>query len=63
MKTSDIPRPTTMRRIWVAGFQYAGETDAQMDARERQCREEDQRIDAEMERLWRWKCTPVWTLR
>jgi hypothetical protein len=63
MKTAEPPRPTTTRRIWFEGFQYAGETTDQMNAREERCREEDRRIKAELERLWQWKLTPIWKLK
>lgn len=57
---TDAPRPSVPRRIWFPGLQYGGETDAQMLERERICREDDARADAECERLWRWKCRPWW---
>jgi len=60
IRTDQIPRPKAMRRLWVPGIQYEGETREQMDERERILREEDARIDAELERLWRWKCAPWW---
>ncbi len=63
MNAADLPRPTTMRRLWVPGLQYSGETLEQMAERERRHREEDAAIEAEMERLWKWKCTPVWELK
>lgn len=61
--TADLsPRPRLTRRIWIPGIQYQGETAAQMEERERQCRAEDAAIAAEEERLWRWKITPWWLL-
>ncbi len=62
MNPADLPRPTAMRRVWLPGTRYDGETMEQMAAREKRYREEDALIAAEMERLWKWKCTPVWEL-
>ena len=59
---SEIPRPTSMRRLWVPGIQYEGETTAQMTERERRYREDDKRTDQEEARLYKWKCTPWWLL-
>ncbi len=54
------PRPTMMRRLWIPGMQYEGETDEQMVDRERRYAEEDARIEAEIERLYKWKLRPWW---
>jgi hypothetical protein len=53
-------RPTTLRRVWVPGIGYAGETAEEMAARERLFREEDARADAEEARLLAWKSRPWW---
>lgn len=58
--TAAIPRPRLIRRLWIPGLQYDGETSAQMDVREARYREEDRLADAEEQRLWRWKTTPWW---
>jgi len=58
--TSRIPRPAFVRRIWMPGMQYEDETVEQMEAREKAYRAEDERINAEAEKLWRWKTTPLW---
>lgn len=54
------PRPRFLRRVWLPGVQYEGETLEQMEARERQSRENDARADAEEKRLWEWKRRPWW---
>lgn len=57
---SVIQRPTTLRRLWVPGIQYEGESQEQMLEREQLCREDDARADAAMARLLQWKLTPWW---
>lgn len=63
MKHSDLPRPTVARRLWLKGVQYQGETTEQMEAREKRFEEEDRLRDLEVERLWKWKCKPIWELK
>lgn len=58
--TSDIPRPSLPRRLWIRGLQFGNETDAQMDERERRWAQEDAARQAEEERLWKWKIRPWW---
>lgn len=60
--TTDIPRPSFIRRLRIPGLVYFGETEEQAKERERLDCIEDARIAAEEERLWRWKITPWWEL-
>lgn len=62
MTASAPPRPRLVRPIWIPGIQYEGETPAAMVAREARMREIDAALDAEEQRLLRWKLTPWWTL-
>ena len=62
MDTSNIPRPVIARRLWIRGIQYECETMDQMAAREKRYEREDKERKAEMERLWKWKTTPLWDL-
>jgi len=60
MDTSKLPRPSFSKRIWLKGIQYRGETAEQMAAREKAWEEEDRKRSQEIERLWKWKTTPLW---
>lgn len=51
---------SALRRIWIPGVQYAGETTTQMLEREQRWRDEDACIDAEEKRLAAWKARPWW---
>jgi hypothetical protein len=59
-KDAGIPIPRVMRRVWIPGIQYEGETTEQMIERERICAAEDARADSEIERLVAWKLRPWW---
>jgi len=57
---SKVPVPSVMRRVWIPGIQYERETDEQMAERERLCREDDARAEAEVLRLIAWLQRPWW---
>lgn len=57
---SRILPPTTLRRMWVPGIVYTGETPEQAAAREAQCRAEDASADAELQRLLAARLRPWW---
>lgn len=57
--SASADRYSGLRRVWMPGIEYAGETAAQASARERKWLAEDARAEADAARLRQWKITAM----
>lgn len=59
---SALPRPRLPRPLHLKGVRFAGETAEDQERREAEIEDAIQKIDAEEQRLWKWKTTPIWEM-